>query len=116
MERPFERRKRDDDPRRVETRSFDPFLILGVDKSAEVADIRRAYRKLSLEFHPDKNLGNKGAEEMFMKVAKAYDAASEKSPRLGRVGWRLSVRAFFGRSSALCEIACGCVPRLRRVV
>ena len=62
----------------AELASFDPFKILGVDPRAEDKDIRKAYRKLSLEYHPDKNQGNKLAEEMFMKVAKAYEALTDE--------------------------------------
>jgi len=61
----------------AELASFDPFKILGVDPNAEDKEIRKAYRKLSLEYHPDKNQGNKIAEEMFMKVAKAYEALTD---------------------------------------
>jgi len=50
---------------------------LGVASNAEDKEIRKAYRKLSLEYHPDKNPGNKIAEEMFMKVAKAYEALTD---------------------------------------
>jgi translocation protein SEC63 len=61
----------------AELASFDPFKILGVASNAEDKEIRKAYRKLSLEYHPDKNPGNKIAEEMFMKVAKAYEALTD---------------------------------------
>ena len=61
----------------AELASFDPFKILGVNSSAEEKEIRKAYRKLSLEYHPDKNQGNKIAEEMFMKEAKAYEAVTD---------------------------------------
>jgi len=61
----------------AELASFDPFKILGVDSNAEEKEIRKAYRKLSLAYHPDKNQGNKIAEEMFMKVAKAYEALTD---------------------------------------
>ena len=54
--------------------AFNPYLILGIDSGAEAPEIRKAYRKLSLIHHPDKNPGNALAEEMFMKVAKAYEA------------------------------------------
>jgi len=61
----------------AELASFDPFKILGVNSNAEEKEIRKAYRKLSLAYHPDKNQGNKIAEEMFMKVAKAYEALTD---------------------------------------
>eukprot|EP00629_Pelagomonadales_sp_RCC1024_P017252 CAMPEP_0119260188 /NCGR_PEP_ID=MMETSP1329-20130426/695_1 /TAXON_ID=114041 /ORGANISM="Genus nov. species nov., Strain RCC1024" /LENGTH=609 /DNA_ID=CAMNT_0007259609 /DNA_START=935 /DNA_END=2764 /DNA_ORIENTATION=- len=65
----------------AELASFDPFKILGVALSADEKEIRRAYRKLSLEYHPDKNQGNKVAEEMFMKVAKAYEALTDEDAK-----------------------------------
>lgn len=65
----------------AELASFDPFKILGLSPSAEDKDIRKAYRKLSLEYHPDKNQGNKIAEEMFMKVAKAYEALTDEEAK-----------------------------------
>jgi len=52
-----------------------------VDPNAEDKEIRKAYRKLSLEYHPDKNQGNKLAEEMFMKVAKAYEALTDEEAK-----------------------------------
>ncbi len=39
-------------------KGFDPFEILGVPRDAPLRDIKKAYRKLALEFHPDKNIGN----------------------------------------------------------
>ena len=44
---------------------------------AEAREIKRAYRSLSLQYHPDKNPGNKMAEDMFMKIAKAYEALTD---------------------------------------
>ena len=52
-----------------------------MDPNAEDKEIRKAYRKLSLEYHPDKNQGNKLAEEMFMKVAKAYEALTDEEAK-----------------------------------
>jgi translocation protein SEC63 len=65
----------------AELASFDPFKILGVASNAGDKDVRKAYRKLSLEYHPDKNPGNKIAEEMFMKVAKAYEALTDEEAK-----------------------------------
>jgi translocation protein SEC63 len=52
-----------------EVQTFDPWNILGIEESASVTEIKKAYRRLSLKFHPDKNPNNKAAEEMFMKVS-----------------------------------------------
>jgi translocation protein SEC63 len=64
-----------------EVSSFDPYQILQIEQDATVAIIKKAYRNLSLKYHPDKNPGNKVAEEMFMKVAKAYEALTDETSK-----------------------------------
>lgn len=64
-----------------EVRAFDPYQILGIEQGAAMGEIKKAYRKLSLKFHPDKNIGNKVAEEMFMKIAKAYEALTDENSK-----------------------------------
>ena len=49
------------------------YEILGISKNADASDIKRAYRRLAVKFHPDKNPGNKEAEERFKEVSEAYD-------------------------------------------
>ncbi len=61
--------------------SKDYYNILGVDKTADDKQIKSAYRRLSLKFHPDKNPGNKEAEEKFKEVAEAYRVLSNKDLR-----------------------------------
>lgn len=61
----------------AEIASFDPYAILGIARGVEDKAIKSAYRKLSLQYHPDKNPGNKMAEDMFMKIAKAYEALTD---------------------------------------
>jgi len=56
---------------------FNPFDILGIDVDATDKEIKKAYRGLSLQYHPDKNQGNPAAEQMFMMVAKAYEALTD---------------------------------------
>ena len=55
----------------------DFYEILGVSKSADAAAIKKAYRKKALEFHPDKNPGDKSAEEKFKEAAEAYEILSD---------------------------------------
>lgn len=57
--------------------SFDPYKELNVDKSADEKEIKRAYRKQAQKYHPDKNQGNKEAEEKFKKVNAAYEVLSD---------------------------------------
>jgi translocation protein SEC63 len=64
-----------------EVRAFDPYQILGIEQGVGVSEIKKAYRKLSLKYHPDKNIGDKLAEEMFMKVAKAYEALTDETSK-----------------------------------
>jgi len=55
----------------------DYYEVLGVDKSANKDEIKKAYRKLALKYHPDKNKGNKSAEEKFKEASEAYHVLSD---------------------------------------
>lgn len=59
----------------------DYYEILGVSKSASDEDIKKAYRKKAIQFHPDKNPGDKEAEEKFKEAAEAYEVLSNSEKR-----------------------------------
>src|SRR5210317_1117579 len=59
----------------------DYYEILGVSKSASAAEIKKAYRKMALKYHPDKNPDDKGAEEMFKKAAEAYEILRDENKK-----------------------------------
>ena len=59
----------------------DLYEVLGVEKGASQADLKKAYRKLAQEFHPDKNPGDKAAEEKFKECANAYQILSDDDQR-----------------------------------
>jgi molecular chaperone DnaJ len=66
----------------------DYYEILGVSKGAGADEIKKSYRKLALQYHPDRNPGDKAAEEKFKEAAEAYDVLSneEKRARYDRFG------------------------------
>ncbi|MFA5322086.1 MAG: DnaJ C-terminal domain-containing protein [Smithella sp.] len=59
----------------------DYYQVLGVDKKAPADEIKKAYRKLALKWHPDKNPNNKSAEEKFKKISEAYAVLSDAEKR-----------------------------------
>jgi molecular chaperone DnaJ len=59
----------------------DYYEILGVPRSASRDDIKKAYRKLALQYHPDRNPGNKEAEEKFKEAAEAYEVLGDEDKR-----------------------------------
>ena len=66
----------------------DYYEVLGISKTATPEEIKKAYRKKAIEFHPDKNPGNKEAEEKFKEAAEAYEVLSnpEKRSRYDQFG------------------------------
>jgi translocation protein SEC63 len=64
-----------------QVQSFDPFAILEIDSGADNKIIKKAYRRLSLLYHPDKNPGDRAAEAKFMMVSKAYEALTDEAAK-----------------------------------
>lgn len=60
---------------------MDYYKVLGIDKSASQDEIKKAYRKLAIKYHPDKNPGNKEAEAKFKKLGEAYSVLSDEKKR-----------------------------------
>lgn len=63
------------------TQKRDYFEILGVGRDASEDEIKKSYRKLAMQFHPDRNPGNREAEEMFKEAAEAYEVLSDQEKK-----------------------------------
>ena len=59
----------------------DFYDILGVSKSADADELKRAYRKLAMQYHPDRNPGDKSAEQKFKEISEAYDILKDDQKR-----------------------------------
>lgn len=91
-----------------EVNSFDPFTILDVPSGSELKIIKKAYKKMSLLWHPDKNPNNPAAEAKFMMVAKAYEAltdptAKENFEKFGNPDGKQSLEVSIGLPSWLVD-------------
>ena len=86
----------------------DYYDILGVNRDATQEEIKKAYRKLAIKYHPDRNPGDKKAEEKFKKINEAYSVLSDESKRaqydqFGSVGDMGGFSGFEGFESATAE-------------
>ena len=76
----------------------DYYEVLGVAKTANADEIKKAYRKLALKYHPDRNPGDKEAEEKFMEAAEAYEVLSDvdKRAKYDQFGHNMGPQGFPG--------------------
>lgn len=76
----------------------DFYAILGISKGASASEIKKAYRKKAIEYHPDKNPGDTKAEENFKKAAEAYEVLSDpdKKARYDQFGHQAFEGGGFG--------------------
>lgn len=84
----------------------DYYEILGVTKSASADEIKKAYRKVAMQFHPDRNPGDKAAEEKFKEAAEAYEVLSDQDKRaqydrFGHAGVSGNGRGGFGGGAGM---------------
>jgi curved DNA-binding protein len=59
----------------------DYYKILGVERTAGADEIKKAYRKLAMKYHPDRNQGNKQSEDKFKEINEAYEVLSDPQKR-----------------------------------
>ena len=76
----------------------DPYSVLGVSKSATQDEIKKSYRKLAMQYHPDKNKGDKKAEDKFKELGAAYEVLGDTKKRKEYDSFGSS-GAWFGGSS-----------------
>lgn len=87
----------------------DYYEVLGVERTATEAEIKKAYRKKALQYHPDKNPGDSAAEEKFKEAAEAYEVLSdsnkrERYDRFGHAGVDGSAGGFGGQGMSMDDI------------
>ena len=87
----------------------DYYEVLGVDKNVSPEELKKAYRKLALKYHPDRNPGDKEAEEKFKEAAEAYDVLSNpdkkaKYDQFGHAGLDGAAGGFSGQGMSMDDI------------
>ena len=63
------------------TTKRDYYEVLGIEKAADAEEIKRAYRRLAMKYHPDRNPGDADAEAKFKEAAEAYEVLSDESKK-----------------------------------
>jgi molecular chaperone DnaJ len=87
----------------------DYYEVLGVGKNASAEEIKKAYRKKAIQYHPDKNPGDKTAEEKFKEAAEAYDVLSneqkkQRYDRFGHAGFEGASQGGYGGGMSMDDI------------
>ena len=85
----------------------DYYEVLGVSKTATDDEIKKAYRKIAIKYHPDRNPGNKEAEEKFKEAAEAYDVLhdAQKRQQYDQFGFEAPGGGFGGANAWGCGTA-----------
>jgi DnaJ-class molecular chaperone len=78
----------------------DYYEVLGVSKTATQDEIKKAYRKLAVQYHPDKNPDDKAAEDKFKELGEAYDVISDEQKRAAYDRYGHSALTSSAKSSA----------------
>jgi DnaJ-class molecular chaperone len=85
--------------------AHDYYKTLGLARDAAAAEIKAAYRKLALQFHPDRNPGDHAAEERFKEVSQAYAVLGDEEKRARYDRWGMSRATLpFGDSADLAKV------------